>query len=165
MSTKHGKEGADRRQFRRLPVVEGLIEPITLELGGGLGTPEEAAVAVTSQPAILTNLSAGGMSLVMFMAPPRAKKLDMVLAIPGFSQVPVEGTVVRIVEKGQTYNVGIAFTKISKKHQQQISGMAQDHEDCDTRISLNLPEACVKTCSFHELCMKSHKSPFWPKKH
>lgn len=164
MSGKSEKEEADRRQFRRLPVVEGLIEPITLQLGGGEDASDHGAPAITSQPAILTNLSAGGMSLVMFMAPPRAKKFDMVLAIPGFSQVPVEGRVVRIVEKGQTYNVGISFTKISKKHQLQISGMAQDHEDCNTRIALNLPEVCVKTCTFHELCMKTHKSPFWPKK-
>jgi len=158
MSTKNGKDGMERRQFRRLPVVEGMVEPITLQLGA------EGAVAVESQPAILTNLSAGGMSLVMFMAPPRAKKLDLVLAIPGFDEVPVEGRVVRIVEKGQTYNVGIAFTKIAKKHQQQISAMAQDNADCDTRISLGLPEACVKTCVFHDLCLKSQKSPFWPKR-
>jgi hypothetical protein len=160
MSGKNGGDGAERRQFARLPVVEGLIEPITLQLGGG----ESGPVAVESQPAILTNLSAGGMSLVMFMAPPRAKRLELVLAIPGFAEVPVEGRVVRIVEKGQTYNVGIAFTKISKKHQQQISDMAQDNADCDTRVSLGLPEACVKTCSFHQLCVKPQKSPFWPKK-
>ena len=63
-----------------------------------------------------------------------------------------------------TYNVGISFTQISKKHQDQISRMALDHGDCETRLSLKLPEVCVKPCTFHSLCAKPQKMPFWPKK-
>jgi hypothetical protein len=157
MSPKAAKE--ERRLFPRFPVVDGLIEPITLQLEG----PNAASGGPKSQPAILTNLSAGGMSLVMFAAPPSTKKLDMILALPGLNEIPLEGRVVRINEKGQTYNVGIAFTKISKKHQQMIVAMAQDHQDCDTRIALNLPEVCVKSCGFHTLCIKTQKFPYWPK--
>jgi hypothetical protein len=49
------KEGAERRRHRRFSIVEGMIEPITLELVG----VDDAA---KKQPAILTDLSAVGLS-------------------------------------------------------------------------------------------------------
>ncbi|HAM35625.1 MAG TPA: hypothetical protein DEB40_03580 [Elusimicrobia bacterium] len=161
MSHKHEKPSAERRQHARLPVVEGMIEPITVQFPNG---ENSGAASGAAQPAILTNLSAGGMSLLMFLEPPHARRLDMILNIPGFEHVPISGKVVRVHQKGPTYNVGIAFVQISRKHQEQINRMAEDHADCDTRIGLKLPEACVKTCTFHGLCVKSHKMPFWPKK-
>ncbi len=155
MHRKSAKPEADRRKFPRFPVMEGMIEPITLQLEGSGSAPR-------NQPAILTNLSAGGMSLVLFAEPPRTRRFEMILSLPGLSEVPVEGKVVHINEKGQTYKVGISFTKISKKHQNQIVSMAQDHMDCDTRVSLGLPEACVPKCHFNALCMKPQKDPsFW----
>lgn len=150
------RTGADRRLHRRFSVVEGMVEPITLELDGkGSGK---------AQPAIMTDLSAGGMSLLMFMEPPHAKKFEMVLAIPGLDRVPIEASVVRVLQKGETYNVGLSFTKIAKKIQDRISGMADDNADCETRVALRLPEACVRDCSFHSLCAKSVKAPHWPSK-
>lgn len=146
---------ADRRRFHRFPVVGGLIEPITLQLDGAGKSPR-------NQPAILTNLSAGGMSLILFAEPPRSRVLEMVLSLPGLSEVAVQGKVVHVNEKGQTYKVGIAFTKISRKHRSTIVAMAQDNMDCATRISLGLPEACVPECHFNDLCMKPQKdSSFW----
>jgi hypothetical protein len=159
---KNEKVGAERRQHVRLPVVEGMIEPITVQFGSG-DAPGGAAAA-PGQPAILTNLSAGGMSLLMFLEPPHAKRLDMVLSIPGLERVAIAGHVVRVHQRGPTYNVGISFTHISKKHQDQISKMALDHGDCETRVALKLPEVCVKPCTFHSLCAKPQKMPFWPKK-
>lgn len=166
MNHKNEKSGPERRRSPRLPVVEGMIEPITVKFDGAKSEKNHAPAAAgadKNQPAILTDLSAGGMSLLMFLEPPHAKKLDMVLTIPGLNHLPIEGKVVRINQKGETYNVGIAFTRIEKKHQSKISDMAQDHLDCETRIALKLPEACVKTCSFHALCGKPQKAPYWPK--
>ena len=151
----HKKTGAERRVHRRFSVVEGMVEPITLELS--------ADKSGKSQPAIMTDLSAGGMSLLMFMEPPHAKRFDMVLAIPGLDRVPIEASVVRVLQKGETYNVGLTFTKIAKKLQDRISQMADDNADCETRVSLRLPEACVRDCSFHALCAKTVKAPHWPK--
>lgn len=182
MNARSSNPAAERRRFQRFPVVHGMVEPITIDFdepkpgkAAGLGKPSSAssrraltpgaaaapAAAPRNQPAILTNLSAGGMSLILFLEPPRTKRLEMVLSIPGLTRIPIEGRVVRINEKGQTYNVGIAFTKIGKKHRDRISGMAQDHIDCETRISLKLPEVCVQTCSFHALCAKPQKGPYW----
>lgn len=154
---KKEESGSDRRRFQRFPVVEAMIEPITVSFGAE--EKKASRAKPRNQPAILTNLSAGGMSLILFIEPPRSKKLEMVLSIPGLAEVPVEGKVVRVLEKGQTFNVGIMFTRIAKKHELAISHMAQDHIDCDTRIALKLPEACVPDCRFHALCAKVHKMP------
>lgn len=161
MSSKNATTPAERRRFLRFPVVEGMVEPITINFSDSSAESEKskASPAPRNQPAILTNLSAGGMSLILFLEPPRTKKLEMVLNIPGLGQIAIEGKVVRVLEKGQTFNVGIMFTKISKKHENQISAMAQDHIDCDTRIGLKLPDACVPDCSFAALCAKTQKMP------
>ncbi|MDE2038776.1 MAG: PilZ domain-containing protein [Elusimicrobia bacterium] len=153
MSAKNASQ-PERRRFQRFAVVEGMIEPITVDFNAAAQQG-----AAHDQPAILTNLSAGGMSLILFLEPPRTKKLEMLLNIPGLSAVPVEGKVVRMHEKGQTFNVGIMFTRISKKHQDQIGAMAQDNGDCEMRIALKLPEACVPGCRFAALCAKPQKLP------
>lgn len=164
MKPQHGRM-TERRKHPRFPVVEGLIEPINLQFDGpkGAGALESPKPALESQPAILTNLSAGGMSLLTFVEPPRAKAFVLKIGLAGIN-IPVEGRVVRINAKGQTFNVGIQFTRIAKKHRKQISDMAADHSDCETRISLTLPEACVPDCRFHWLCHKPQKAPHWPRK-
>ncbi|OGR70746.1 MAG: hypothetical protein A2X40_10445 [Elusimicrobia bacterium GWC2_65_9] len=150
------KTGAERRRHRRFNVVEGMIEPITLEFG--VDKPAK------SQPVIMTDLSAGGMSLLMFVEPPHAKAFEMVLSIPGLDRVPIEACVRRVHQKGETYSVGLSFVKISKKTQNRIEAMADDNADCETRVALRLPEACVPDCGFHFLCAKKIKSPHWPAK-
>lgn len=174
MSRSTGKRESERRRHPRLPVVEGLVEPITLRYAPDAsadaarpsrGGPSPAARGgLPSQPAILTNLSAGGMSLITFVEPPHARTLAMDLSLPGLEHVKIEAKVVRVLSKGQTYNVGIQFTKISAKSQKQINDVASDHLDCETRIALALPEACVPHCSFHRLCQKPQKAPHWPPK-
>ena len=150
------KTGAERRKHRRFSVVEGMVEPITLELGG----PDEV---MKKQPAIMTDLSAGGMSILMFLEPPHAKSFDMVLSIPGLDRVSIEASIVRVLRKGETYSVGLTFLKISKKIQDRIEALANDNADCETRVALRLPEACVQDCTFNTLCAKAAKAPHWTK--
>lgn len=138
------KEGAERRRHRRFSIVEGMIEPITLELDG----VEDAA---KKQPAILTDLSAGGMSLLMFMAPPSTKSFQMTLSIPGLDGVPIQASVVRVNKKGDTYSVGLSFEKITRDAVKRIEKMADDSADCQTRTALGLPDACGDDCPFHSL--------------
>ncbi len=169
MTGKNAKTGAERRRHARFAVVEGMVEPITVNFDAASAAKartrrsHKGPPTQKNQPAILTNLSAGGMSLILFLEPPKTKTLEMVLSLPGLSEIPIEGKVVRVIGKGQTFNVGIAFTKISKRHQAQIDEMAQHHLDCETRLSLKLPEACVSDCTFHSLCAKPQKAPHWTK--
>lgn len=175
MKHKNGTHSTERRKHRRLAVVSDLVEPIVLRYApekaapkkkgkGGRPKPPEDIVPkhLRTQPAILTNLSAGGMMLVTFLAPPHAKIFKMTLTIPGLDHLPIEGRVVRVQKRGETYTVGIQFTRIAKKFQKQITRMADDDADCNTRLSLGLPEACVRTCGFHHLCTKPQKAPHWP---
>lgn len=142
--SEHKKTGAERRKHRRFSVVEGMVEPITLELEG----PDSA---MRKQPAIMTDLSAGGISLLMFVEPPHTKSFQMTLSIPGLEGVPIEAAVVRVHQKGETYSVGLAFKKIPRDAQKSIEKMAEDSADCQTRTSLGLPDACGSDCPFHSL--------------
>ena len=158
---------SDRRKHPRFPIVEGMIEPITLRYTepkkpGAKGLKSSASGK--NQPAILTNLSAGGMSMITFVEPPHTKTLSMELTLPGLNHILIEAKIVRMHSKGETFNVGFQFTRIAKKVQKMISDMAADHMDCDTRISLNLPEVCVPNCQYHFICQKTHKAPHWPPK-
>lgn len=149
--------GAERRRHRRFSVVEGMVEPITLQFTMDDSTKK-------SQPVIMTDLSAGGMSLLMFVEPPHAKSFEMLLSIPGLDHTPIEASVVRVHQKGETYAVGLSFVKIAKKSQDRIEALANDNADCETRLALRLPEACVPNCHFHALCAKPSKAPHWPAK-
>ncbi len=142
--SEHKKTGAERRKHRRFSVVEGMVEPITLELEG-------ADSLMHKQPAIMTDLSAGGISLLMFIEPPHTKSFQMTLNIPGLEGVPIEAGIVRVHQKGETYSVGLAFRKISREAQKSIEKMAEDSADCQTRTSLGLPDACGSDCPFHSL--------------
>jgi c-di-GMP-binding flagellar brake protein YcgR len=138
------KTGAERRKHRRFSVVEGMVEPITLEMDGGVNDGKK-------QPAIMTDLSAGGISLLMFVEPPHTKSFQMTLSIPGLEGVPIEASVVRVHQKGETYSVGLIFKKIPREAQKHIEKMAEDSADCQTRTSLGLPDACGTDCPFHSL--------------
>lgn len=138
------KTGAERRQHRRFQVVDGMIEPITLELEG-------VEAANKKVPAIMTDLSAGGMSLLMFIEPPHAKTFQMTLSIPGLEGVAIQASVARVHQKGETFSVGLSFVKIPKDAQKRIEKMAEDSADCETRTALRLPDACGPDCPFHSL--------------
>ncbi len=158
MSQKH--QGSERRKHPRFNIMEGMVEPISIQFGPDAHpNPHEPHSPV--QPAILTDLSAGGMSLIVFLEPPKAKKFEMVINLPGLKRIPVEGEIVSVTSKGETHKVGISFTKISAKHQKELVEMAEDDLDCETRISLRLPEVCIPGCSFHCLCVKTQKGPYW----
>ena len=165
MIHRNGKHTTERRKHRRFTVVHDLVEPIVLRYAERKGAKgEDIPKHLRTQPAILTNLSAGGMSLVTFLAPPHAKIFKMTLTIPGLDGLPIEGKVVRVMKKGEIFNVGIQFIKIAKKYQKRISQMAEDDADCQMRISLGLPDACTGSCAFHKLCSKSQKlGPSRPK--
>jgi hypothetical protein len=165
MKHPNGKGSNERRKFPRVAVVSDIVEPIVLRYAQDKNEKSELIPEhLRAQPAVLMNLSAGGMQLITFLAPPHAKIFKMTLTIPGLDRVPVQGRVVRVSKKGETYVVGIEFTKIAKKYQKRITQMAHDDVDCNTRLSLGLPEACVPDCSFHALCTKPQKAPHWPRK-
>lgn len=171
MKNPNGNTATERRKAPRVAVVSDLVEPIVLRYAADNAAGKKTVKKddsipkhLRTQPAILTNLSQTGLALITFLAPPHTKSFKMTLTIPGIDHLPIEGKVVRVSKKGDTFSVGIHFTKIAKKYQRMIQRMAEDDGDCNTRISLGLPEACVPDCGFHYLCTKTQKAPHWPPK-
>lgn len=142
----------DRRKHVRLPIIHGILEPVNLVF-----EDPRAKGGTASQPAILSNLSAGGLRLMTFLEPPKTQKLDLHLDLPGLGKVPIKGRISWVRGKGGVFMSGIAFTSISKPHCQKINAMAEDYADCETRIGLKLPEVCVPNCKCHHLCNKPQK--------
>jgi len=150
---KKNKVVKERRQHVRLPMLHGILEPVEIEFYA-----QDASGKAVPQPAILADLSAGGMRLITFMAPPKSKELNIVLQLAGMKNgIPVTGRIAWIKEKGGVFMNGIAFTSISPDDKKIINDMAEDYADCDTRFQLKLPEVCAENCRAFGLCNKPQK--------
>ncbi len=152
MTKKISKVLKERREHVRLPILHGILEPVEIEF-----YTQDAHGKAVPQPAILADLSAGGMRLITFMAPPHTKELNIILKLNGVKEMPVTGKISWVKDKGGVYMNGISFSGISHDDKKRISDMAEDYTDCDTRSELKLPEVCVETCRAHGLCNKPQK--------
>jgi len=152
MTKKDSKVFKERREHVRLPILHGILEPVELEFYA-----KGADGKHHPQPAILVDLSAGGMRLITFLEPPHSKELNMILKLAGVKEMPITGRISWVKEKGGVFMSGIIFSGICAEDRKRISDMAEDYVDCDTRIALKLPEVCVETCKAHGLCNKPQK--------
>jgi len=152
MTKKEHKVLKERREHVRLPILHGILEPVDVNF-----YDKEDAGKSRPQPAILVDLSAGGMRLITFLEPPHSKELNMILKLAGLKEMPIIGKISWVKEKGGVFMNGITFSEISNEDKKRISEMAEDYVDCDTRIALRLPEVCVETCRAQGLCNKPQK--------
>ena len=140
----------ERRKYRRIPTIsvvkEALIESQDLNLK-------------TEIPAILFNLSAGGLALITFLSIPQDSLIHMNFDVDGLKLKDVEGKVVRVEGKKKTYLVVVAFTKIREEVKNRINMMADAFDLCETRISLGEENVCSQACSYYQLCSKAVKVP------
>lgn len=150
------KDKQERRKHVRLPILHGILEPVEIEF-------ETTQTKRISQPAILSDLSAGGMRIILFMEPPHTKELNMFLNLGG-EHIHVKGKIAWIRKKSEVYMIGISFTEISKENANKINNMALDYLDCDIKISLKLPDVCHEKCKAHILCNKPQKCEEYFKK-
>ncbi|MBR4682159.1 MAG: PilZ domain-containing protein [Elusimicrobiaceae bacterium] len=141
---------SERRRHPRLPVISNLIEPVNLRYR----TQEGKEVTLV---AILADLSASGMRMISFLGAPLADHFSISLQLPGTDKMEVEARLAWVKERENVYTIGIEFTKLADKHAKLISEMADDFNDCDTRILLKLPEPCVGTCKCNKICNKIQK--------
>src|SRR4051812_1912590 len=102
----------ERRKHKRLPVLNDLAEPVELTIID----PTDAR----HLPGVLTNLSAGGMDLVLMGQIEGRPRFRLNMHLPGFNRFEVEGKLVWSRPKGATSVVGIQFTKIDPDHAKQI---------------------------------------------
>ena len=139
----------ERRKHKRLPVIKDLAEPVELTIID----PHDAR----HLPGVLTNLSAGGMDLVLMGQIEGRPTFRLNMHLPGFDRFEVEGKLVWSRAKGATSVVGIQFTKIDADHAKQIVHMAEAYWDCENRIRQKAPMVCFHGCAYWELCSKPAK--------
>jgi len=139
---------ADKRQHRRFPVLKDIAEPVDLFL------MDESAREV---PAVLTNLSAGGMSLVVFAPVSGKARLKITLDVHGFEGVELEGRVAWTTPKGDTTVVGVSFDHLAKNVVHKINGMADHYQDCEVKLSFGVKDVCFRECLYWSLCTKNVK--------
>jgi Tfp pilus assembly protein PilZ len=147
----------ERRQHRRLPVIKDLAEPIEMTLQDPQ-TKEHSHVA-----GFLTNLSAGGMDLVLLAPVDKKTHIHLNMHLPGFDRFEVEGKLIWTRPKGATTAVGIQFSKIDKDHAKQLSHMADAYWECEDRITKEEATICFHGCVYWDLCNKPVKLKHPPK--
>ena len=108
-------------------------------------------------PAVLTDLSAGGMSLVVFAHVSGDTRLRIVLNIPGLPSLKLEGYVAWTEAKGDTTFLGLSFSHISPDDVKRINHMAEGYQDCELKLSFGLKDVCFRQCAYWSLCSKSIK--------
>lgn len=144
------KNFSEKRKHRRMPVISNLIEPVNLFYKTQDGKE-------TSLVAILADLSASGMRMISFLGAPLAERFSISLQLPGMERMEISARMAWVKQKENVYTVGIEFTDMNPQNAALISAMADDFNDCDTRILLRLPEVCVPTCRAHRICNKIQK--------
>ena len=140
----------EKRRHTRMPVISNLIEPVNLFYKTQDGKE-------TSLVAILADLSASGMRMISFLGAPLADHFSISLQLPGTDKMEIDAKLAWVKQRENVYTIGIEFTKINDKYAKMISEMADDFNDCDTRILLKLPDVCVPTCKCWQICNKIQK--------
>jgi len=138
----------ERRKHHRFPVIKDLAEPIDIFL------MDEPA---RDLPAVLTNLSAGGMSLMVFAHVSGDTRLKLVLNLPGLEGIELHGHVTWTSSKGDTTMLGVAFNHIPHDTVKCINHMAEHYQDCELKLSFGLKDVCFRQCSYWPLCEKTVK--------
>jgi len=138
----------DNRRHKRFPVLKDMAEPVDLFV---MDQPPREV------PAVLTNLSAGGMALVVFAHVSGDAKLKILLDVHGLENLELQGRVAWTEVKGDTTAIGVRFDHLSHDTVHRITKMAEDFQDCELKISFGLKDVCFRQCAYWTLCGKPVK--------
>ena len=145
----------ERRKHKRLPAIKDLAEPIQLTIVDNHSTK--------LLPGVLTNLSAGGMDLVLMGTIEGNPTFRMSIHLPGFTHFVVEGKMVWSRPKGSTTVLGIQFSKIDKDNASKLNHMAEAYWECEDRVRTRAPIVCFHGCTYWDMCEKPVKLRSVPK--
>ncbi|MEK7287459.1 MAG: PilZ domain-containing protein [Elusimicrobiota bacterium] len=151
----------DRRKHPRIPVAADLAEPIEIAVLRSADSTPKSKVKALRIPAILANISPGGMALVAFGSKKILEGVDrirLVSNLPGLNRVRLDGTLVHLRDREGVQTLGVRFTCLAEKVRNRLRHIVDDYADCETRAALNIPEICVGSgCHFFNLCKKAQK--------
>ena len=149
--TPKKKKNAERRKHSRMPAIHNLVKPIELLFA----PPAE----VTTVPAVLMDLSAGGMSLLTFVPIETGTSVRAEIDFRGLRVNTAVGKVVWSAPKDESWRLGIRFSEISKPEAKKINNMAIDFTDCETKLAAGAGDVCFRGCRYWKLCEKEQKLP------
>jgi hypothetical protein len=138
----------EKRNHKRFPVLKDMAEPVDLFV------MDSGAREV---PAVLTNLSAGGMALIVFAHVSGEAKLKLLLDVHGLEGIELQGRVAWTVPKGDTTGVGVKFEHMKSETVDKINAMAEDFQDCELKLSFGVKDVCFPKCAYFALCAKPVK--------
>ncbi len=143
----------ERRKHPRLPLHLSVAKLVDFKCDG-LDQPA---------PAILVDLSAGGLSMIAFALPHLTKNVTFRLDLPGIVNAQLHGKIVRAHKKGETYQVAIAFNEFKEEWAGLVAKLSKAYNVCEDRLSQGDRRFCFKQCSFFALCQKDEKVRVFPK--
>lgn len=143
---------AEKRKSKRFPVLYHLIKPVLIRTQG--------SKAGRASPAIMANLSAGGMALLTFSSLPVGKNILISFDLKDLKIDNVKSRVVRVENKEGSYILGIQFLNLKKEIADAINKLADDFDSCETRILLGEKPVCRKGCSYFEHCQRIAKGHY-----
>jgi len=136
----------DRRKHQRMPTLSIIKEVELARNGSG-----------EKIPAIMCDISAGGLAIITFLPLPEGAEIILNLALPDINLKNVKARIVRTAEKNGTYLAGLQFLNLSRKLKAKINKMALDWKKCEDNLALGLKVDCSK-CSYYKICTKKAKS-------
>lgn len=143
----------ERRKHPRLPMHLSIAKMVDFQCDG-LEAPA---------PAVLVDLSAGGLAMVCFGLPHLAKNVTFKMDLPGLVSANIHGEIVRATRKGESYQVGVKFTEFQHQWAHLVEKLAKAYQHCEDRLQQGDRRFCVKDCSFFSLCQKDEKARVFPK--
>lgn len=143
---------SEKRKSKRFPVLYHLIKPVLIRT--------QDSKAGISSPAIMVNLSAGGMALLTFSPLTAGKNILISFDLKDLKINNVKSRVVRVENKGGSYILGIQFLNLKKEIADVINKLADDFDSCEIRILLGEKPVCRKGCSYFVHCQRIAKGHY-----
>jgi hypothetical protein len=147
------KQAQERRRHPRLPLHLSVAKLVDFKFDG----------LEQSAPAVLVDLSAGGLAMILFAMPNMTKDLTFSMSLPGLVNAKLKGKIVRARRKGETYMVAIEFTEFQDKWANLVSKLTKAYSACEERLLQGDRHFCFKDCAFFPLCQKEEKARVFPK--
>ncbi len=143
----------ERRKHPRLPLHLSVAKLVDFQCDG----------QNQPSPAIIVDLSAGGLSMIAFAVPHLTKNVTFKLELPGLVNAQLHGKVVRAIKKGETYQIAIAFSEFKEEWARMVTKLYKAYYVCEDRLSQGDRRFCFKQCAFWVLCQKEEKARVFPK--
>lgn len=136
---------AERRNHLRFPTLS-VIKTVEIHTGAGK----------TDVPAIMCDVSVGGMAIITFLPLPKNSDIVLDLNMPDINLRKVTAKIVRVEEKNGTFLVALEFSALDPAVKKKINALALDWKKCEEQLSVGEKTECLN-CSYYNLCNKEVK--------